>query len=110
MSCENITLTKPDAFIQTSLQRFRLLGWADGVHDAKGPNYFSETFVKEMCSLSEEFLRVVTAMVTERANCNIGEAVSLSDELENRVVQMLCSTKDPTHSAIGIFQCSRIKI
>ena len=55
-----------------------------------------------MCSLSEEFLRVVTAMATERANCNIGEAVSLSDELENRVVQMLCSTKDPTHSAIGI--------
>ena len=92
------------------LQRFRLLGWADGVHDAKGPNHFSETFVKDMTSCSEEFLRVVTAMVTERANCNIGDGVSLSDELENRVVQMLCSTKEPTHSVIGTFESCWDKI
>ena len=72
------------------------------MHDEKPHNYFSESFVKEMCSLSEEFLRVVTAMVTERTNSNIGEAVSLTDELQNRVVQMLCSTEAPTHSAIGV--------
>lgn len=82
------------------LQRFRLISWSAGDLDKKVTSAYNDQFVKDTCAMSEEFLRVVTGMVTERTVGNMSEGISLREELRFRVVQVLCSSESTTHSAV----------
>ncbi len=90
----------PGRVVMALMQRYRLLSWANGELDKKYTTNYNEQFIKDTCGLSEEFLRVVIAMLTERTVNNMSD-ITLRKELRYRVIQTLCCSENPSHSTVG---------
>jgi len=92
-----------DDFLVWMITRFQLAKWTTGEIDSQGSFHqereMEDTMIEWCNGLAEDWLSLITAMLSERSSSKVGTGASIRSAVRKEVIQMLCIEPMP-HSAL----------